>query len=69
MKNKNKIVESIISGLKETVGKIKPGDLADLPVEKERSLQNTFKMLFKVLYSEKDSNFVWKDFKTKALKF
>lgn len=69
MKNKNKIVESIISGLKETVSKIKPSDLAELPVDKERSLQNTFKMLFKVLYSEKDSNFVWKDFKSKALKF
>jgi hypothetical protein len=43
--------------------------LAKLPVEKERSLQETFKVLFKVLYSEKEQNFVWKDFKKKALEF
>lgn len=40
-----------------------------MPVEKERSLQETFKVLFKVLYSEKEQNFLWKDFKKKALEF
>jgi hypothetical protein len=43
--------------------------LAKLPVEKERSLQETFKVLFKVLYAEKEQNFLWKDFKKKALEF
>lgn len=61
------MIESIISGLKEAVSKIKPLELAKLPVEKERSLQETFKTLFKVLYSEKEQNFLWKDFKKKAL--
>jgi len=32
-------------------------------------LQETFKVLFKVLYSEKEQNFLWKDFKKKALEF
>lgn len=63
------MIESIISGLKEAVSKIKPAELAKLPVEKERSLQETFKVLFKVLYSEKEQNFLWKDFKKKALEF
>jgi len=34
IKNKNKMIESIISGLKEAVSKIKPAELAKLPVEK-----------------------------------
>ena len=63
------MIESIISGLKEAVSKIKPKELASLPVEKERSLQETFKVLFKVLYAEKEQNFLWEDFKKKALKF
>lgn len=69
IRNKNKIIESIISGLKEAVSKIKPKELAELPVDKERSLQETFKVLFKVLYGDKEDNFLWKDFKNKALEF
>lgn len=50
LKNKNKNIESIISGMKETVSKMSPDALADLPVEKERILTRTFEMLYKVLY-------------------
>lgn len=50
VKMKSKNTEAIISGLKEAVSKINPEDLADLPVEKERALQNFFKMLYDVLY-------------------
>lgn len=64
MKSKN--TESIVSGLKEAVSKIKPEDLADLPVEKERALANFFKMLYDVLYKE-SKEFSWKEFKKLAL--
>lgn len=64
MKSKN--TESIVSGLKEAVSKIKPDELADLPVDKQRPLANFFKMLYDVLYKE-TKEFSWKDFKKLAL--
>ena len=56
--------------MKETVSKMNPKELADLPVKNERVLARTFEMLFKVLY-QKDTaehqEFVWSVFKKKAL--
>ena len=36
--------------MKETVSKLKPDELADLPVDKERVLARTFELLYKTLY-------------------
>ena len=67
MRNKNKNIESIISGLKETVSNIKPKLLADLPIEKERALNTIFELIFQILYSSSEDKFSWGTFKKKAL--
>ena len=57
--------------MKETVSKMSPDELADLPVEKERILLRTFQMLYKVLYQKdvsENHEFKWSVFKKKALK-
>lgn len=68
IKSKTKNLDAVGTGLKETVSKIKPVELAELPVEKEKSLQNLFQTLYAVLYHEKKSNFDWKSFRKLALK-
>lgn len=42
IKAKGKIMESINTGLKESVTKIKPEKLAELPYEKEPKLRSIF---------------------------
>lgn len=48
------------------MSKIKPHELAELPVDKERCLNNFFKMMYDVLYKE-SKEFTWKEFKKLAL--
>lgn len=38
------------TGIKETVGKIKPNKIARLPVLKNKILENLFKALYHILY-------------------
>lgn len=54
--------------MKETVSKIKPLKLAELPVDKEKPLNNMFQTLYSVLYHEKKDKFEWKTFRKLALK-
>lgn len=67
VKAKNKILDSISTGLKESVSKIQPLKLAKLPYEKNPILKDVFSTLFHVLYNEPAEKFDWNEFRTKAL--
>lgn len=67
IKEKNKVLESITTGLKESVANVKPEKLAKLPYEKEPVLKDAFSTLYHVLYNEPIEKFDWPTFKKLAL--
>lgn len=67
IKNKSKVLESISTGMKESVGKVNPEKLSQLPYEKEPILADLFRTLYQVLYNEPASKYSWPDFKKLAL--
>ena len=67
IKAKNKILESINTGMKESVTKINPEKLSKLPYEKEPILKDVFSTLYHILYNEPAEKFDWSTFKKLAL--
>ncbi len=67
IKAKNKVLESITTGLKESVANVKPEKLANLPYEKEPVLKDAFSTLYHVLYNEPTEKFDWPTFRKLAL--
>jgi hypothetical protein len=51
IKSKNKILESINTGMKESVTKINPEKLSKLPYDKEPILKDVFSTLYHILYN------------------
>ncbi len=64
---KKKILDSISTGLKETVTKVKPLKLAELPYSKEPILKEMFLALFTALYDEPENKFEWEKFRKLGL--
>lgn len=67
IKAKQKVLESISTGLKESVTKMKPLNLSKLPYEKEPILKDVFSTLYHILYNEPIDAFDWPKFKELAL--
>lgn len=67
IKGKAKVLESISTGLKESVTKMKPLNLSKLPYEKEPILKDVFSTFYHILYNEPIESFDWTKFKQLAL--
>lgn len=52
MKAKQKVLESINTGLKESVTKVNPKKLAKLPYNTEPILKEVFSTFYHILYNE-----------------
>jgi hypothetical protein len=61
------VIESITTGLKESVTKMKPLNLSKLPYEKEPILKDVFSTFYHILYNEPIESFDWSTFKKLAL--
>lgn len=67
IKAKQKVLESINTGLKESVTKVNPKKLAKLPYNTEPILKEVFSTFYHILYNEPAQSFDWPTFVKLAL--